>query len=789
MKDAQGQVYWQLCNRDDFIVGQDAVWDTRQQALSLTPRLAEPPVVTATLAQIRAATNAPVIAVDGFGTWARIVEEDATELVAGGVTEPEVTRMTFEPGTVVHDLAPSADGRLFIALSGPSGDRIILHDLLDRYDDIDLIEAGFAPDRVSVAGDGRAWAVDRAGSQVRWIDGTPLDRRVTIRDRAAYVFQPEVLNTDPPRLRAPDLVDLSGVPEILDIAGLADGRLAILSRVAGRRASTLFICTVSSLSPAYALEGVTGAFSIAPFGEDALALAMVGAENAVAIPVPQEGEAGPIPVSSARLPLRRGTGARLCRMSPGEAAHYPTRPTVRTPGQPARPVSRLVAPSRPEYARSSTIRTHLLEANAPGTVWHRLYVEAQIPQGCGMTLLLAAGDDAAALADLPTDALHPHRFGTTRTDAGPKGVWRDFDSEKPFVPSATGQPRRENRCGLFTVLAQASDGPVRRIRGRFLRVDIVLQGSGLATPRMHALRVWGPRTAWRDKYLPDYLSAEDGPLAEGSDFLDRYLGIFEGLLTPLEDQVAHSWRLTRPGSAPPDVLDWLAGWIGADLDQALSVTARRRLLANAIPMWRRRGTLPGLKRMLDIVTDGGVSCGEIVVFEAYHLRRTFATILGADLSDRRNPLIPWASPNGNSHLGPTFFLGSEEERAFFALFRPELLDDDLTTAEQRAAALEDLAEFFDQHAHRVTILLHGEMDEDRRSLIARVAERDVPAHVETEIFDGPGSMVLAISSLLAVDSRFAPPPPRNPLELGTSRIGQTFLTDTPSLDGRFEGGF
>ena len=94
-----------------------------------------------------------------------------------------------------------------------------------------------------------------------------------------------------------------------------------------------------------------------------------------------------------------------------------------------------------------------------------------------------------------------------------------------------------------------------------------------------------------------------------------------------------------------------------------------------------------------------------------------------------------------------------------------------------------------QHAHRITILLHGDMDETKRNLIARVAERDVPAHVETDIFDGPGSMVLAISSLLAVDSRFAPPPPRNPLELGTSQIGQTFLTDTPSLDGRFEGGF
>ena len=52
-----------------------------------------------------------------------------------------------------------------------------------------------------------------------------------------------------------------------------------------------------------------------------------------------------------------------------------------------------------------------------------------------------------------------------------------------------------------------------------------------------------------------------GP-ASGADFLDRFLGLFESVLTPLEDQVAASWRLTAPATAPAEALDWLAGWIG-----------------------------------------------------------------------------------------------------------------------------------------------------------------------------------------------------------------------------------
>ncbi|WP_138469269.1 phage tail protein [Poseidonocella sp. HB161398] len=781
MKDAQGQSYWQWCAAADFEpLGPSLRWDAAGNCLALVSSLGQAPAA-APAAAARALAQTPPVAIDAFGSWARVeTGEEATRLIVGGAAEEEHERLAFPAGTLIRDMAPTAEGWLVLALGGTGGDRVLIHDLTDRFDDVALAEPGFVPDRVSAA-EGAIWVADRAAPALRRLAGRPLPRPVARRNRADHVFQPEPLDPDPPRLFSPVALDLSETGEVLDAQALPDGRLALL--ILGAEDQSLLRLVAadgSALGDAVALGALRGAASLGLLDAGTLAVLVPGARAAVAVPLPAEGEAE-LPVLGLRLPLRDHDGGRFCRGVPGAALHYPAAAA-------GRPVARLVALSRPSYARAGQARSRIAEADTAGTVWHRIYIEAHLPQGCGVTLRLAAGDDRAALERLGAAEMALHRFGATPGTAGPQGVWLDFDSEKPFLASATGMPRRRDRCGLFSALVQKSEGPVRRVAGRYLRVDLEFHGSGLATPKLHALRVWGPRRSWRDRYLPDYLSVEAGPQAEGSNFLDRYLALFEGLLTPLEDQVAASWRLTRPDVAPADALDWLAGWIGAELPGALPLPARRHLLANTVQLWRRRGTLPGLRKMLEIVTEGGVSRGEIVVLEHYHLRRTFATILGADLSDAGNPLTPWAGRSGNSHLGPTFFLGEEDEKAFFALFRPSLLDDPLTTAEERAAALEDLAEFFDSHAHRITVLIHGGMDDARRAQIARVLDREVPAHVHAVIAEGPGSMVLGISSLVAVDSRLAPPPAPGELTLGSAQLGQAYLSDLPSLDPRYEGG-
>lgn len=778
MRDSQGQTFWQLCRHRDFAPVTGAIrWNGTRHALTLASEPGSLPEGVPP-AQTRTPARRPAMALDALDGWARVERQGGQDrILAGGAVDPESEIFAAAPGVRISEIAVTASDWLVICLD----DGLVrVRHLTGQFVETGVQEAGVAPDRIIETEPGTLWLIDRGARVLRRLKGEPLPEQVSRRRRADYVFQQKPLNPDPLRLTASQ-VDLTSVPEeIIDAMGLPDGRVVLLCLGPGRQSS---LRVTDGLTVSDRIDTpLQSAFSMAPLSHDTLAALVPNASSAVALRL--DGH-----VEGTRLPLPRHTGERFCRVAAGVAAHYPS--THRSPplSDPAKPFSRLVAPSRPAYARQGTARCTIIEADDAETIWHRAYLDAHVPPGCGLTLHMAAGDDRTTLEALPLASLHAHHFGNAgQGTARPHGVWLDMDSERPFLASATGQPRKEDRCGLFSVLIQKSGETVKRLKGRYLRVDVVLTGPGLATPRLYALRLWAGRQSLRDRFLPDYLSVEEGPMAEGSDFLDRQLALFESVLTPIEDEVGYGWRLTRPAGAPANALDWLAGWIGADLDSALSETAKRRMLARSVQLWRRRGTTYGLEQVLNIVTDDALSRGEIVVLEHFRLRRTFATILGADLSDETNPLTPWAAQSGNSHLGQSFVLGEKDQKAFFALFRPDLLDDPLTGEEERQAALDQMAEFFDGHAHRVTVLIHNRLEPVKRDLVARTLERELPAHVVGEIREGPGTLVLALSSMLGVETRFGSARDPQPFTLNAAQIGQAYLTDAAALDPRFEGG-
>lgn len=780
MRDAQGQSYWQWCRQEDFEpLSANVVWDDRRHSLTLSSRLGTPPngVPPATT---RAAAAKPAIALDSYGGWARVeFRAGRDRLMAGGAVDGDTEIYAAPAGNRIRDILVTTRDWLLIA---HENGELLIRDLQSRFTDTSISETNFAVDRISEAGDDTIWLLDRAAKTLRRVDGNPLPAKSLGRQRSAAAFQPSPLDPDPLRIGVPQLATLPINEEIIDAVGLRDGRLALLCLGSGRSSNLRFTDGIR-LSSRIEPQGLESAFSIGLYGEDRLALAVPQASAAVIVTLTE----APTPLLLGESPpFRRGTGGRFCKSVPSQALHYPCEPIARN-DEPARPFARLVAPIRPSYARSGSVRAVIMEADQEGSLWRRLYIEAHLPTECGIRLDIAAGDDRNAVMALPQGELHPHRVGAISGD-GPQAAWMDMDSEIGWRGSASELARKRDHCGLFNILIQCNGPAPRRITGRYLRVDIHLTGTGNAAPHLFAIRAWGAATPWRERYLPDYLSDMSGPLAEGSDFLDRYLSLFEGVFTPIEDQVAASYRLTSPGSAPEDALNWVAGWIGAELDPALDITAKRRLLAGSVSLWRRRGTLAGLERVLDIVTDGGIQRGDLVVLEHFHLRRTFATILGMDMSNATNPLVPYAQASGNSHLGATFFLGAEESRAFFALFKPSLLDDPLTGEAERVAALTELEALFADHAFRATVLVHAGMSQTERDLVSRVVERETPAHVATQILDAPNSLVLALSSLVGVETRFGRTPPKNPLTLDTAEIGQVFLSDTPSLDPRFEGG-
>jgi phage tail-like protein len=451
--------------------------------------------------------------------------------------------------------------------------------------------------------------------------------------------------------------------------------------------------------------------------------------------------------------------------------------------------------SLPFFARQGQASNNvLLDSKNAQTAWHRLYLEAVIPANCGIKVYLAASDDPQP----PTnpDQWHEHQFGEMFVNGNASGVprsaWVSSPSEIPFHAGLLCCPREKGRAGLFTVLIQRANRRVRTLRGRFLYVRIVLIGDGRTTPEVWALRAFASRFSYIDHYLPELYHetlfgdeadkvVESTQPSTAADFLERFLDNFEGILTPLEDRIAYAYLLTDPRTAPEDALDWLGSWIGLGFDTAYPPARRRRLLENALRLFRNRGTLAGLRLALNLATGDAVDGGEVVIVEDWRLRRTFATILGADLADEQDPLLAGLAVSGNSYVGDTLFLGEEHKKEFLALFGA-----DLPRSKTEEAVIQA---FLDRLAHRVTVLVHQAVEPQDLGLIRRIVELETPAHIISKVVTTSYPFLVGMASLVGVDTYLAHKPVPGPVRLGHSRVGLRDLIQRPaSLDPRLEGG-
>jgi phage tail-like protein len=333
----------------------------------------------------------------------------------------------------------------------------------------------------------------------------------------------------------------------------------------------------------------------------------------------------------------------------------------------------------------------------------------------------------------------------------------------------------------FGVALDAGSTPAPALRAR-------LQLTGLALGEVVQVEVESPAQTW---LLRDVVSARAWrlqadatgigvyrPRATPADFLERTLNNFEGLLTPLEDRIASAYLLTDPVSAPEEHLDWLAGWIGVAFDPALPQDRRRAWLAAAPYLSRLHGTKAGLQLALDIASGGGVRGGEIIVLEDFRLRRILATLLGVDLNEKHDPLLPGLIVSGNSVVGDTLTLGEQTSVELLALFRA-----DVATGEENA----DVVAFLDQLANRATVLVHQNVSPQDLGLLRRVVELEAPAHVATQVVSATWPFLVGIASLIGVDTYLGPPQIPKPARSDVSSLGQDFVIGPVSLDPRMAG--
>ena len=687
--------------------------------------------------------------------------------IEGGIAE-DAAALTLDPvdapaGHTFTDLHLGGSGLAALPYSdGAASHGLLLVHLRRRWQASCALP--FAPVRAWVDDADRVWVV--GATEIGYCRGAPLPQPYIPRDDR---FEPVDINPDPLRL-----LWRQSLPEHGGVMALAadTGMLAILARDAADADAQVLLTRPLSLDSAaafatYAIPATLPLSSdIACVGEQQILLLAPFEEG------PNRGEARDcallfLTATRAGAPLARLLPERWPRLT--EAAdgqgvrfvrHRDNAPRTLTATGVA-PLYRLAQARYPHTARATL--TQPLDSGTPGTVWHRLYVEASIPPGCSVRVEAQAYEDYGN---------RPRGW-----DAQPAPGWLPIVSELPFTAgSATPVPGYE---GLFEVLLQRGNGAVRDLAGRYLRLRLTLGGDGRHTPAIRALRAWYPRFSWQNNFLPG-LFHQQAPLppesptateaANAADLRERLLATFEGLMTPLEERIATAETLLYPDAAPPPFLPWLAQLNATLLPRHWPERRQRRWLAQQGDVQRLRGTYGGLVRALDIITDGGVGRGEVVPVELFRLRRTLSTVLGIDMDDAEHPLTLGTGQSGNSIVGETLILGDENAYEFLALFAPELARGRV----ERAV----VQRFFDKYARRLTVILHGAARQCRQ-VVSEALPGLVPAVVQWNIVESDHPFVLGLSPLLRIDTWLEQEPAPGRVQLDRSRLGRGDLIRNP----------
>lgn len=264
------------------------------------------------------------------------------------------------------------------------------------------------------------------------------------------------------------------------------------------------------------------------------------------------------------------TPGALRRRADGALEHLdPTRPALAPLRLPALALTRdgrdvgtgrplLALPRRVELPRSGRFTTTALDGGRPGFPWDRVVLRGDVPDR-GRLLVRTLTSDSPLEAD--------------RVDALPDASW-----SAPLVVGADDPPE---------VLVQSGGG-------RWLWLRVELFGDGTVTPRLTGIDVHGPRRS-SVRHLP--ASYHSDP--ESVRFLDRFLSCFDTVFAEITAEHREVAALFDPWAVPDGgALSWLGGWFDLEFLAEWSPQVRRRMVEEAVASSRERGTVAGLRRIV-----------------------------------------------------------------------------------------------------------------------------------------------------------------------------------------------
>jgi phage tail-like protein len=359
----------------------------------------------------------------------------------------------------------------------------------------------------------------------------------------------------------------------------------------------------------------------------------------------------------------------------------------------------------PADFRTDPVPGQPFDSGRPGCVWHRLFLDADIPDGCAVAVAARAADDRELLERMPFVA-QPRPY---QRRGGSELPWHDpwADVRRPASP----------RVGTWELLFQ-------RVIGRYVQLEITVVGTGRTTPSLLALRAWFPRFSYVSAYLPEVYQEEDEP----DRFLERLLANMEGLFTEREAQIDHTSILLDARTTPVEAIDWLAAWLGLSLEPAWDVDRRRFLLRNADRFYRLRGTVAGLRAILRLYLGCAVDDS---VFDQQARRDDPARIVERFPTRRFTPAAIGDASGGSSPGSTTPIRALDDPAAVRAL------------------------------AHRFRVLIAEDLSPERAAMVGRIVGAARPAHTSYEVrayrdFFVVGEARVGVDTIMGASPEFVP---------------------------------
>jgi len=242
--------------------------------------------------------------------------------------------------------------------------------------------------------------------------------------------------------------------------------------------------------------------------------------------------------------------------------------------------------------------TQTLDSGIEKCQWDRLSFAGQIPPKSLVKVFYSSSDDENLKWNIEKILSDPDK--STQDKAG------DIDEKLrwtgPELLSDLNNQADENtdRADMLHITSEKDkkDMLFREQTGRYLWLKI-----GLSTfderirPLISQMKVLYPRISYL-RYLPAIY--QEDPVAK--DFLERFLSIFQTVLSDLETDITRIFSYFDPDTVPEAFLTWLASWMNLALDEDWPVYKKRYFIKRAFELYKWKGTPAGIESLVQIYT-------------------------------------------------------------------------------------------------------------------------------------------------------------------------------------------